>query len=205
MTNPPVPCAHCGTNFMRRDLNPDAPKLCNNCEYNNRQREQNRINNKEKSNSQIQLLITCDRSTQIEVEEICMNQGLSISEYFIRMHKIYAIPFIVKPETEEGFEKLKKMTENFHGKLEWLPDDMKEIHEQFEGTVVFENPPSFEMKISQSAIDQEKKDREGFGEGKYKMEHQEALLPVNKVGIRGQNTLANVKFKESPKTKKRKK
>jgi hypothetical protein len=170
MTNAPIPCAHCGTNFMRRDLNPDAPKLCNNCEYNNKQKEQNRINNKEKNASEIQFLFTCDRKTQIEIEEYCMNEGISISQYFIRLHQAYQHTGVMRFCGEEAFEKLKKMTENFHGKLEWLPDDLKGVHEQFE-SMAHEGEPSLKVEIPMSVVEQEKKDVQGFGKGKYKLEH----------------------------------
>jgi hypothetical protein len=79
----PIPCAHCGTNFMRRDLDPEAAKICNNCSI----REQTRISNQGKKDmSKVQLLIEVDRPTQIEIEEICLNEGVSLSEYVLNLH-----------------------------------------------------------------------------------------------------------------------
>jgi len=79
----PIPCAHCGTNFMRRDLDPEAAKICNNCTV----REQTRISNQGKKDmSKVQLLIEVDRPTQIEIEEICLNEGVSLSEYVLKLH-----------------------------------------------------------------------------------------------------------------------
>ena len=79
----PIPCAHCGTNFMRRDLDPEAAKICNNCSI----RDQARISNQGKKDmSKVQLLIEVDRPTQIEIEEICLNEGVSLSEYVLNLH-----------------------------------------------------------------------------------------------------------------------
>ena len=84
MTNPvPIPCAHCGTNFMRHDLSYEAPKLCNNCSHRESQK-----NKEVKNMCDITILIECDRQTQIEIEEICVNEGISFSKYFLDLHKL---------------------------------------------------------------------------------------------------------------------
>lgn len=72
----PIPCMNCGINFMRQDINPEAPRLCNNCKK-----------PKVKNMSDIQIIIECDRQTQIEIEEICINKGINFSQYFIDLHK----------------------------------------------------------------------------------------------------------------------
>ena len=83
MSHPaPIPCAHCGTNFMRRDLDPDAPKLCNTCVI----KDQQRNPKGEQKMANVNLLIECDRATQIEIEELCTNRGLSLSGYLIGLH-----------------------------------------------------------------------------------------------------------------------
>lgn len=79
---PPIPCAHCGTNFMRKTADPDAPKLCNSCEL----KEKNKPKGT-KPMSEAKILIDCDRKTQIEVEEHCTNVGISISQYFTQLHR----------------------------------------------------------------------------------------------------------------------
>lgn len=38
--------------------------------------------------SKAQLLIEVDLQTQVEVEELCTNQGITLSEYFTRMHAV---------------------------------------------------------------------------------------------------------------------
>ena len=73
----PVPCSHCGFNFMRRDLSPTAKKLCNNCLL--------KIKKGEKL-SDITIRIECDKQTQIDIEEICLNNGIDFSQYFLRLH-----------------------------------------------------------------------------------------------------------------------
>ena len=79
---PPIPCAHCGNNFMRSSIDPDAPKLCNNCLI----REERRTTKGESKMSTIDILITCPRETQIEIEELCINQGIDFTRYFLELH-----------------------------------------------------------------------------------------------------------------------
>jgi len=79
---PPIPCAHCGTNFMRHDLNPEAPKLCNNCDHKEKSKPK-----KEIKMTDAKILIDCSRKMQIEVEEYCTNVGITISQYFTDLHR----------------------------------------------------------------------------------------------------------------------
>ena len=78
---PPVPCVYCGNNFMLHDLNPGVPRYCNNCikYYKKPITEETKV-------SKIEIIITCEREDQIEIEEICINEGISFSEYFMRLH-----------------------------------------------------------------------------------------------------------------------
>lgn len=79
---PPIPCAHCGTNFMRHNIDPEAPRLCNNCEL----KEKNKPRGN-KDMSDVNILFNCDRKTQIEIEEHCTNVGISISQYLNGLHR----------------------------------------------------------------------------------------------------------------------
>lgn len=78
----PIPCAHCGVNFMRRDLHIDAPKICNNCIL----KDQIRNPKKEVKVDKIQVVLEVDQKTHAEIEEICINKGMTFSEYFLNLH-----------------------------------------------------------------------------------------------------------------------
>jgi len=80
---PPIPCAHCGHNFMRPTNDPEAPKLCHNCSI----REDKRTNKGENKMSNVDILITCPRDLQIEIEEHCINQGVDFTKYFLGLHR----------------------------------------------------------------------------------------------------------------------
>ena len=79
---PPIPCGHCGGNFMRPTIDPEAPKLCNNCLI----REEKRQIVKEDTMSRVDILIKCSQQDQIEIEEYCINEGIDFSRYFLELH-----------------------------------------------------------------------------------------------------------------------
>lgn len=79
---PPIPCSHCGGNFMRTTTDPESPKLCNNCLV----REEKRNPRKEEVMDTVDILIRCPREDQIEIEELCINQGIDFSRYFLELH-----------------------------------------------------------------------------------------------------------------------
>lgn len=79
----PIPCAHCGVNFMRPTMDPEAPKLCNNCSL----REEKRHPTKGKPMDTVDILIKCPIETHIEIEEICINNGGDFSKYFLGLHE----------------------------------------------------------------------------------------------------------------------
>ena len=81
----PVPCAQCGNLFMRQDLTLDKPRLCNNCEYGAMKKQTVKLAPIYDTN-QITLAIVCERQIAIEIEEICTNEGISMGEYFKRLH-----------------------------------------------------------------------------------------------------------------------
>jgi|SRR5277367_1785365 len=113
----PIPCAHCGNNFMRRDLDPDAPKLCNNCIL----KDQIRHPKQEIKLEKVKLLIEVDRKTQIEIEELCTNEGFSISNYFIRLHEAVKMGFI------NNFSNIIPVHPNVN-----LDPEMQKMHDEFE-------------------------------------------------------------------------
>lgn len=78
----PIPCQHCGFNFMR--ANQDAPKLCNNCLL----RDQRRNNSKkdETKGGTIDIIIKCSPREHAEVEEYCVREGIDFSRYFLEAH-----------------------------------------------------------------------------------------------------------------------
>lgn len=125
MSHPqPIPCAQCGTNFMRHNLDPEFPKLCNNCLY---KAQQNQPKGEKKSMADMKILIEVDRQTNIEIEEKCMNEGITISEYFMRLHRAnISERYLSKgiQEFEEGFEKLAH-----HRKLEPLQQEEPKFSE----------------------------------------------------------------------------
>jgi hypothetical protein len=105
MSFQPIPCAHCGTNFMRRSIDPEAPRLCNNCDL-----KVARAKPKgDLKMENVKILIDCTRKVQIEVEEYCVNMGMSISDYFVSLHDafqasyddpVYKIPVEKQPEKD---------------------------------------------------------------------------------------------------------
>jgi hypothetical protein len=107
----PIPCAHCGNNFMRHNLNPELPRLCNNCEI----REEKR-NPKEKKMETIDIVLTVPREDHIAIEEHCINHGIDFSKYFLELHKANTI-----------FEReSKRLSENSqNGKSEEIQDEQK--------------------------------------------------------------------------------
>lgn len=80
---PPIPCAHCGNNFMRPTIDPEAPQLCNNCSV---REEKRNPQNKAKMETTVDILIKCPQKVQFEIEELCINQGIDFSRYFLELH-----------------------------------------------------------------------------------------------------------------------
>lgn len=79
---PPIPCAHCGFNYMRHDLNPELPRLCNNCIL----KENIRNPPKMKELNYVTILIKCPMEQHIKIEEYCINKGIDLSTYFMDLH-----------------------------------------------------------------------------------------------------------------------
>lgn len=79
---PPIPCAHCGFNYMRHDLNPELPRLCNNCIL------KENIRNPPKMNelNYVTILIKCPMEQHVKIEEYCINKGVDLSTYFMELY-----------------------------------------------------------------------------------------------------------------------
>ncbi len=98
----PIPCAHCGNNFMRHTIDPEAPKLCNNCDI----REQHRNPKKEKQMETIDILIKCPKDEYAKIEEYCINKGMNITQYFlIAVENLNALQSGISSVSGSYFEK----------------------------------------------------------------------------------------------------
>lgn len=68
---------------MRPTTDAEAPKLCNNCIL----KEEQRNPRKEVVKMDcVEILIKCPRQDQIEIEEICINEGKDFTRYFLELH-----------------------------------------------------------------------------------------------------------------------
>lgn len=83
----PVPCAHCGYNFMRRTTDPEAIRLCNSCDI----RENIRNPPKDKKMETVDILIKCPLKVQAEIEEYCIAIGMDFSKYFLNLHERHGV------------------------------------------------------------------------------------------------------------------
>lgn len=79
---PPIPCAHCGLNFMKSTHNQETTNLCNNCIV-----RENVRTKKVENTDQVKITINCSRQMQIEIEEYCINKGVSFDAYFQSLHE----------------------------------------------------------------------------------------------------------------------
>ena len=66
---------------MRPTPDPEVPKLCNNCLL----REERR-NPKKDIMETVDILIKCPAKDQAEIEEYCMKNGLTFTQYFMNIH-----------------------------------------------------------------------------------------------------------------------
>ena len=80
---------------MKQDQNPETPNVCNNC-----------VKPEKKPVDEISILIKCDAATQKVIEEICINQGVSFSQYFLALHGLNLIDLKMEGEkTDKAFLK----------------------------------------------------------------------------------------------------
>lgn len=85
---PPIPCSHCGTLFMRRDLRDGAPKVCNSCENKELRRNSKGDPKMTDVNHFMRVSIELPHALYSKIEEICTSKGISFSEYFKRLHEV---------------------------------------------------------------------------------------------------------------------
>lgn len=114
MSFPPVPCAHCGTNFMRRNLDPDAARICHTCELKSPQKP--KIYHRGADVDKPKMLIEIDLKTQAEIEELCLKEGISFSKYFMEAHNFFAKSKCVvnkEEETENNIVEKQKKARSF--------------------------------------------------------------------------------------------
>lgn len=100
----PLPCAHCSMNFMRTNLDPDAPKLCNNCIV----REELRNPKKGEQMETVEILIKCPKEIHAQIEEFCMSRGKDYSKYFLNLHKEFTKTLVEEPKEEVLEESISK-------------------------------------------------------------------------------------------------
>lgn len=113
---PPIPCSHCGTQFMRTNQDFENEKLCNNCFV----KENLRNTKKENSmNDAVEILIKCSREEQIEVEEICISQSKDFSRYFLELHHA----------SQAAIEEMRKLSDHprpiLMGQMEEIKEESK--------------------------------------------------------------------------------
>jgi len=65
---------------MRR--NEESSKLCNTCEH----KEKSKPKPKEKDMSQVKISINCDQKEFAKIEEMCNEQNITFSDYFMSLH-----------------------------------------------------------------------------------------------------------------------
>jgi hypothetical protein len=80
---PPKPCGDCGINFMKVA----EEKLCHTCIRKEKERE-NKYKKEYVNMDLIRINIEMDKKTQAEIEEICINDGINFSDYFLELHKL---------------------------------------------------------------------------------------------------------------------
>lgn len=83
----PVPCHHCGYNFMRTTMDPEYPRLCNNCLV--REDLRNIDKGKKMENDVIHVVIKCPVGIHKDIEEYCLNNGVDLTTYFLNLHRFY--------------------------------------------------------------------------------------------------------------------
>ena len=80
----PIPCNHCGYNYMRQTTDPEAPRLCNSCAI----REEKRAPTKKDHMQTIDIMIKCPVQIHAKIEEYCICKGISLSQYFLGLDLI---------------------------------------------------------------------------------------------------------------------
>jgi len=120
---PPILCAHCANIFMKSTTENEANNLCNNCFL----REELR-NKKPEEITTIGILIQLPRELQIEIEEICINQGVDFSKYFINLHenKLLEKTKMIEASCENAIKELSSYEDPYY------EESKKQVEESYE-------------------------------------------------------------------------
>lgn len=87
----PVPCHHCGYNFMRSSMNPEEPRLCNSCMVRENLRNVDKV--KKMEDKIVHIVIECPLDIHKKIEEYCLSNGKSYSQYFLELHHLNSIAY----------------------------------------------------------------------------------------------------------------
>lgn len=109
----PVPCSHCGYNYMRHTTDPEAPRLCNSCDV----REQKRNPPRDTKMQNIDILIKVPQEEYVKIEEYCINNGIDSTKYFLQLHYAEVSKFLDTEEHKEKGEGWKTETEEEENEL----------------------------------------------------------------------------------------
>jgi hypothetical protein len=85
----------------------DERKLCNSCLL---REEKRTITKEDKMSGTIDILIKCPIEEQRKIEEICMNQGIDFTKYFLDLHRVNTV-FERERERLEKSEEPEKIEE----------------------------------------------------------------------------------------------
>lgn len=105
----PVPCRHCGYNFMK-DIN-DTEGLCNNCIL---AQERRNPTKGEKPMDTINITFKCPKDVYAKFEEFCLREGKDISVFLTELVlaqmgvKNTAVEALPKEEPQPQHKKAKK-------------------------------------------------------------------------------------------------
>ena len=91
----PIPCAHCGVNFMPHDPDSDTIKICNNCTIKDRMRSKKEPPGKQK----MQITVQFSKENVGKIEEYCLSENMSFEELFLKSLNMY-FDFL-KEQTDE--------------------------------------------------------------------------------------------------------
>ena len=123
---PPMPCGHCGLNYMRQTPDPETPNLCNCCLI------KENIRNpqfKECMEPKIDIKITCPIKTHNEIEEFCINQGITLSAYFLQLHRKETHCYGISP-VDGAFAELENVDSGFEEQTKSSITEMNEISDK---------------------------------------------------------------------------
>lgn len=102
MSHPTV-CNWCGHQYMPHTIDPNAPKLCNNCI--NRQPNTTKKRDTFMSDETVIILINCPKKAHEDIEEFCMRNGVDLTTFFMNLYNNSFSKTKVVEQEEEVEEK----------------------------------------------------------------------------------------------------